>query len=206
MDYKATSGFSKSQVPSPKFQVPRPKTIGFLAKYTPPAFPAIGPLNRPFSNAASAQSTPLLPRCAPAASLPVVDSYPPDRATACSSELQVKMPNSTGVWQSTASWDKALLTALLIYWSCVVSPRMTAPKQITAAYCSDSASVPAIRRDLERAGHPSHVDILLRHAALGQRFHRPVQKPRGYRLVEPRNDDRKAAFRGRWISSVNVHD
>ena len=50
--------------------------------------------------------------------------------------------------------------------------------------------------DLERAGRPGDVDVVVGHAVGDERLHRAFQKTRGNRFVEPRHHDGEAALGG----------
>ena len=95
-----------------------------------------------------------------------------------------------------------VLTARLMCWSCVVSPRITAPRQITASVAAAGGQAVGHRWEsrTRRAPRPRRSASSATPCS-AERLHRAVEQPRGDRLVEPRHDDREAALGRSQVAS-----
>ena len=68
----------------------------------------------------------------------------------------VRTPKSTGAHRVERHPSNSRSGWPATYSKCAVSPRITAPRQITASNLPDAASALRHQRDLERARHPGH--------------------------------------------------
>ena len=83
-----------------------------------------------------------------------------------------------------------------MYSKCGVAPRMTQPRQTTASNRPVSARRSRRLRQLERAGHADHLDIVVARAGFDQRRQRAVAQRLGDRVVEPGEDNRESIAGG----------
>ncbi len=145
-----------------------------------------GPLTAP---ASIARNSVAISTAASAASRPLLAGPAAARSTACSTESVVSTPKAIGTPVAAAASLMPCAAAEAMYSKCGVPPRITQPRQTTAAGRRCVADVAGRGGDLERARHPHHVDVRVGHARFGQRLARAGEQPRGDEVVPARDDD-----------------
>ena len=81
------------------------------------------------------------------------------RSNACSRVFTVRTPKITGTPVSSVTREIPAAHSPATYSKCGVSPRTTAPMQITASVAPDGRQLLRDERQLERAGNPHDVDL-----------------------------------------------
>ena len=89
---------------------------------------------------AASRSNATISMAVAAASSPLWPSLPPRRSNACSRVFTVRTPKTTGTPVSSATREIPAAHSPATYSKCGVSPRTTAPMQMTASVAPDRAS------------------------------------------------------------------
>src|SRR5918994_3167996 len=100
--------------------------------------------DHPPASFGNCSSTDAVSMAAIAASHPLFPCFPPERSIACSNVSVVRTPKMTGTPVSSAAARMPFAACPATCSKCAVSPRITAPRQITASYPDAAARRAAI--------------------------------------------------------------
>src|SRR5919204_3011640 len=100
--------------------------------------------DHPPASFGNCSSTDAISMAAIAASQPLFPCFPPERSMACSNVSVVRTPKMTGTPVSSAAARMPFAACPAMCSKCAVSPRITAPRQITASYPDAAACRAAV--------------------------------------------------------------